>query len=46
MAGGEPDLTAPPEEFRNTPPEAPDTAVEEGRAMLNQAEKNKNKKDQ
>lgn len=44
MAGGEPDLTAAPEEFRNTPPEDPDTAVEEGRAMLDQAEKNQKKK--
>lgn len=34
MAGGEPDLTAAPEILRNTPPEDPNTAVEEGRRML------------
>mgnify|MGYP007120039034 CR=1 FL=1 len=41
-----PDLTAPPQEFRNTPPEDPDTAVEEGRAMLGKAEKNQKNKNQ
>lgn len=34
MEGGEADLTASPEILRNTPPEDPNTAVEEGRKML------------
>lgn len=42
MAGGEPDLTAAPEILRNTPPEDPNTAVEEGRRML-EGDKNTSK---
>lgn len=34
MAAGDPDLTAVPEILKNTPPEDPNTTVEEGRRML------------
>ena len=42
MAAGDPDLTAVPEILKNTPPEDPNTTVEEGRRML-EGDKNTSK---